>query len=544
MKIRKVLFLFLVLGFGLIIEGINVTRNVLNDESFEGFKGINLDGDFPFRFSPFRGPSHEFTESQTAEAAGIEAIDVQNAFGDVTVRRTTDPKAAGITVGLRKEVFTRRSETAESVADKVKLTLTREGSVLKIASSRGNRTDRVRTHIEIETPAPLDTHVTNRHGRIVVEGAKAVNVSGDYDEMRVTDIAGDCAAKNRHGNVEVISAARGCRVDVEFGDAHVERLAAASTVDVAHGNLSAVDIQALTANLRFADLQARKIAGDLQTQGEHSDLRIEDVKGAVSLKNQGDIDLQNVGGRVQIDNERGHVRLMRAAAGVIIRNTFDTVAASDVAGLLEIVNQHGEIRAQRFSRGAKLETDNEDVDVTDFEGPLNVIAKRGNVAVKPVRKVTSPMDVQVDIGDVHLGLPDSINALIDAAVERGDVTGNVGALRSTEQGKRLLKATVGAGGALLKLRSRLGDIQVSSDDEVAVSEPDLPDAPEIDTRYRAPLGADPLPAMPRAPEPPDAPGAAKAPKSPGVQGTPRAGGAPAAPPAPPAPPVRPSPEGR
>lgn len=538
MKIRKVLFLFMILGFGLIIEGINVTRNVLNDESFEGIKGLNLDSDFPFRFSRFRGPSHDFTDSQTAEAAGIATIDVQNAFGDVTVRRTTDPTATAITVGLRKEVFTRRSESAEGIADKVKLVLTREGSVLKIASSRGNRTDRVRTHIEIETPAPLDTHVTNRHGKIVVEGAKAVNVSGDYDEMRVTDIAGDCIAKNRHGNVEVISAARGCRVDVEFGDAHVERLAAASTVDVAHGNLSAVEIQGLTANLRFADLQARKIAGDLQTQGEHSDLRIEDVKGTVNLKNQGDIDLQNVGGKVQIDNERGHVRLMKAAAGVIIRNTFDTVAASDVAGLLEIVNQHGGIRVQRFNKGAKLETDSEDVDVTDFEGPLNVIAKRGNVAVKPVRKVTSPMDVQVDIGDVHLGLPDSINALIDAAVERGDVTGNVGALRSTEQGKRLLKATVGAGGALLKLRSRLGDIQVSSDGEVAVSEPDLPDAPEIDTRFRMPLGADPLPAMPRGPETPDMPRTPKAPK------LPKTGAAPVAPPEPPAPAVKPSPEGR
>lgn len=541
MKIRKVLFLFMILGFGLIIEGINVTRNVLNDESFEGFRGLNFDGDFPFQFARFRGPSHDFTESETAEAAGIEAIDVQNAFGDVTVRRTTDPKATAITVGLRKEVFTRRSESAEGIANNVKLVLTREGSVLKIASSRGNRTDRVRTHIDIETPAPLDTHITNRHGKIVVEGAKTINVSGDYDEMRVADVSGDCAAKNRHGNVEVISAARGCRVDVEFGDAHVERLAAASTVDVAHGTLSAVETQGLTANLRFADLQARKIAGDLQAQGEHSDLRIEDVKGTVSLKNQGDIDLQNVIGRIQIDNERGHVRLMKAAAGVIIRNTFDTVAASDVAGLLEIVNQHGEIQAQRFSKGAKLETDSEDIDITDFEGPLNVIAKRGNVAVKPVRKVTSPMDIQVDIGDVHLGLPDSINALIDAAVERGDVTGNVGALRSTEQGKRLLKATIGAGGALLKLRSRLGDIQVSSDSEVEVSEPDLPDAPEIDTRFRMPLGADPMPAAPVAPE---MPGLPKAPKAPKLPKAPKAGDAPSAPAAPPAPPVKSSPEGR
>ncbi len=114
-------------------------------------------------------------------------------------------------------------------------------------------------------------------------------------------------------------------------------------------------------------------------------------------------------------------------------------------------------------------------------------------------------------------------------------------LYATEQGKRLLKATIGAGGALLKLRSRLGDIQVSSDSEVEVSEPDLPDAPEIDTRFRMPIGADPLPATPRAPEMPAAPKAPKAPKAPR---TPSGDEAPQAPPAPPAPAVKPSPEGR
>ena len=75
---------------------------------------------------------------------------------------------------------------------------------------------------------------------------------------------------------------------------------------------------------------ARKIAGDLQFEGEHSDVRIEEVKGNVTLKNQGDIDIQNVQGRVSVENERGHVRVMKVQDGATIRNTFDTVAASDV----------------------------------------------------------------------------------------------------------------------------------------------------------------------------------------------------------------------
>ncbi|MBK5254559.1 MAG: DUF4097 family beta strand repeat protein, partial [Vicinamibacteria bacterium] len=248
----------------------------------------------------------------------------------------------------------------------------------------------------------------------------------------------------------------------------------------------------------------------------------------VHLNNQGDVDIQNILGRVTIDNQRGHVRLLKAAAGVLIKNTYDGVAASDVGGLLEVINNHGRIRAHHFLKGATLETDNEDVTANDFGGALKVTTKRGDVRVNPLRKVTSPIDISVDIGDISLGLPDSVNALIDASVERGSVEGDVGALKSSEQGKRLLKATIGEGGPLLRLRSRLGDIQISRDGEVEISEPDFPDAPDIDAKFRPRLGADPLPAPPKPPEPPSVP---KKPKA-------------AAALEPPAPPAKPTPDRR
>jgi hypothetical protein len=308
---------------------------------------------------------------------------------------------------------------------------------------------------------------------------------------------------------------------------------APSEVEVSHGNLNAIDLVALNAKLKFSDLQARKIAGALSCEGEHSDLRIDDVKGDVTLNNRGDIDLQNVLGKVLIENRRGHVRLLKAASAVSVKNSYDSVEASDIGGFLEITSEHGEIRAQRFLKGARLESDSEDVDAVDFAGALDVISNRADVSVKPLRKILSPIDVRVDIGNVRLALPDSVNALLDASVERGDVTGEVGALKSSEQGKRLLKATIGSGGPLLKLRSRLGDINVSTENELDVPEPDFPNAPEVDARFRPRLGADPMPALPIAPEAPALPKTPRKSKMP----------APAAPPEPPAIPS-PSPEGR
>jgi len=534
MKFRKVVLFFMIVSFGMIIEGISVTRSVMEDGNFLSLPDLEIDGDFPFAgLARFRGPSTEFVDTQTTDASGVAGVEVSNEFGDVIVRRTTG-SGGEIEVSLRKEVFTRRSESAEAVSDKVKLVLNREGNLIKISTTRDVKADyRVRTHLEISTPTPLDTRITNRHGKIVVEGAKAVNVSGEFDEMRLADVSGECSAKNRHGNLEVISAALGCRVEVEYGDAHVEKLMAPSRVEVSHGNLSALDLAALSANLRFADMQARTIAGDLMSDGEHSDLRIDDVKGEVTLNNQGDIDLQNVGGRISIDNQRGHVRLLKAAAGVLVKNTYDTVAASDIGGLLEIINKHGGIRVQRFLKGANLETDNEDVDARDFAGPLKITANRGDVSIKPLRKV-GPIEVSVDIGDIDLGLPDSVSAQLDASVERGEVEGNVGALKSTERGKKMLRATIGEGGALLKLRSRLGDITVSSEDDMEVSEPNFPDAPDVDVRFRpqAVPFATPLhhPEIPEPPAPPEPPRTVK-PAGSKI-------------PAPPEPPPAPTPEGR
>ncbi|MEO8358449.1 MAG: DUF4097 family beta strand repeat-containing protein [Vicinamibacteria bacterium] len=539
MKLRKVILLFMIVGFGAVIEGVNKARTfVISEDGFDILRNLQFDGDFPFGNRGFRGPSSDFTESQTIEASGIVTIDVTNAYGDVTVRRGHDANAM-ISVGLRKEVFTRKSEGAESVSNRVKLDMHREGSVLKVSTTRDARGDyRMKTHFDIETPQPLEVRIVNRHGKILVEGAKTVDLSGEFDEMRVQNVTGECTAKNRHGDLEVISAAEGCKVEVEYGNAHVEKLQAPSRVSVTHGDLNAIDLGgALTAILRFGDLQAKRISGGLNADGQHSSLKIDDVKGDVEVTNQGDVDMQNILGRVTVENQRGHVKLLKAGASVLIKNTFEEVAASDIGGFLEISNQHGNIRAERFVAGAKLETDSEDVDVADFNGPLNIVTKRGDVSVKPLRKGLAPIDVSVDIGDISLALSETVNAILDASVDRGDVEGTVGALKTSEQGKRVLRATIGAGGPLLKLRSRLGDIKLSNENDLDVSEPDSPDGPEIEMRWRsAPRpehGLDPLPVAPKAVP---APAAAPQPR------LPRAA-KPIEPSQPPTAPVKPSPEG-
>jgi hypothetical protein len=527
MKFRKVLLLFMIVSFGVTIEGLHAGKRALDDGTFDGFN-IDLDDDFPWRL-PFRGQSTEFTESETVDVQGVTRIEITNTYGDVNVTRASTENGR-IAVNLRKRVYARKRSTVEEDAAQVKLVLTRDGATLRISTTREDKSPyRMRTSFDVEVPTPLDVTVANRRGKVIVEGVGAVDLTGESDEMRVTNVTGDCVASNKHGDLIVVSSTMGCRLRVEHGDAHIEHILAPSRIDVAHGNLHALDLAGLTVTLKSTDMQARKINGPLSCEGEHADLQIDDVKGDVTLTNRGNIDLQNVFGRVSIENLRGHVRVMKAAANVVVKNSFDEVAINEVAGLLEVTNERGGILARGFRNGARLQTDSEDVEVSDFSGPLNVVTRRSDVRLKPERKVTAPIDIEVDVGDIRLGLPEAVDATLDASVERGDVKGDVGALRSSDNDKRSLRATMGNGGPLLKLRSRLGDIRVLEENEVEISEPRYPNSPDIDRRHLEPLGADPLPAEPIAP--PDVPKKPKAPKPPKTEAAP----------APPAPPEAPKP---
>ena len=510
MKFRKVLLLVVIVSFGLTIEAIHAGRQAVADGSFD----FNWEPDFDALFSGFGGGRSEtFTETELATAEGLTRIEVTNAYGDVSIRRESSP-GGQVKVDLLKRVYVRKRATFEEDAAEVKLQLVREGGKLRVSTTRReNAPYKMRTGIEIEVPQAVDVTVVNRRGKVSVEGMRAVDLTGESDEMRISNVTGDCVARNRHGDLIVVSSALGCRLSVEHGDAHIEHVLGPSRIDVAHGNLHALDLAGLSVTLKSTDMQARKILGPLSVEGEHADLQIDDVKGDVTLTNRGNIDLQNVAGRVSIENQRGHVRVMKAASAVIVKNSFDEVAVNDVAGRLEVTNERGGIRARGFVAGAQLQTDSEDVEVADFTGPLNIITRRSDVSVKPDRKLIAPIEIAVDVGDIRLGLPESVNAELDASVERGDVRGDVGALRSSDRDKRALRATIGTGGPLLKLRTRLGEIRVIDEGEIEVDEPRFPNAPDIDRRHLEPTGADPLPAEPiRPPEPPKKDQGPKAPR--------------------------------
>ena len=101
MKFRKVVLLVMIVGFGVAVEGISFTRDKLNDGTFD---------DLRFDFNPgwwdINGHATDFTETESVDPAGIIAIEVTNAYGDVRVSRTDDSKAK-IGIALRKAVFSR-----------------------------------------------------------------------------------------------------------------------------------------------------------------------------------------------------------------------------------------------------------------------------------------------------------------------------------------------------------------------------------------------------------------------------------------------------
>lgn len=533
MKLRKVAFLFLILGFGFVVEVASRARQFTSN--------FNLN-DLKFRAGRFSGPHFEFKEESTVPLPAGRALHVVNEYGDVTITHSVDRTlyGEGLRVVLTEEVYASSEERAKEIADTLKLSMRQNGDSMTVGTNRagilGNydqwtfgfivdddspkspqgsfpRDVGVKTHIEVFSREPLATQVENRHGEIHVLGAASVNATGEFDVVRVQRVTGACSIKNRHGDIELLSVQQGCRVSLEHGNGHLQDITGFTAVDMAHGDLDLLNTGSVELDMNFVDLEARNIGGDLRSKGEHNDLRVEKIGGNTEIENRGDIDLSDLSGRLVITNRHGHVRALRVAQDAIVKNSFDDVSITAVSGPLEIENDRGGVRIAQASKGARVKASGDDVDIHDFSGPLILNIQRGEVRISPTTAIASAIEATTGGGDIVLAVPSGSNGEVDAQSDRGDVDEDgVSGFTSTDRSKRRIVGRTGQGGPTWLLRSRLGDIRLTGD-ELSLSAPDEPSSPDVEERsldartphLPAPPAPPRAPKAPRLPEPPAAP---------------------------------------
>jgi hypothetical protein len=168
-------------------------------------------------------------------------------------------------------------------------------------------------------------------------------------------------------------------------------------------------------------------------------------------------------------SEDGSLVIEDVTGKISLRTADGSIRASRVSGEVVVRSGDGSIRLDRAE--GKLDVQTEDGSITMEAKPTVLRAHSGDGSIRFDIDSDSVMsedwDLQTGDGSVVLSLPGSFNAVLDAETRDGAVRATHPSLHdekregeNTEQRRRVLKATLGAGGKTLRVRTGDGSIRI------------------------------------------------------------------------------------
>jgi DUF4097 and DUF4098 domain-containing protein YvlB len=465
-KASKIGLLLLVLGFGGFVE---TAWNVRQNIGF-GPQGCRV------LAGRFYGSSFTFDAAQTVPVPAGTAIEVDNAFGGVTVRAG---EPGHVKISLRKVVFRPTEEQARAFASRVEIKAALEGTVLRVGTNRDELENRgdgrdvgFETHFELTVPPATAMTVRNEHGRVEVADAAAADVTSSFDEVRVQRVTGAVRIQSRHGDVAASTVGGELSLVARHGRVDVEDVQGRVTVDSEHGDVSAARTGGLVVRATHGEVAVDGVRGDLEVRGQHGPVRARDVSGAASVEGTfGDAQLEKVGGDARVTVAHGGVDASDVVGGVTAETSYADLVLARIGGPVQAKVSHGGVKARALEKGAQITASGQDVEIDGFRGELRVEVDRGGVVLVPAGALTDPVWVSTRHGAVRLEVPAGSRFALDAIAEHGEVEVNVPGVVLTSATAGAAKGEMGGGGSSVHLEARHGDVRVRAAPTAAAKNP-------------------------------------------------------------------------
>jgi DUF4097 and DUF4098 domain-containing protein YvlB len=182
----------------------------------------------------------------------------------------------------------------------------------------------------------------------------------------------------------------------------------------------------------------------------------------VALPRKSQLTASSGDGSITVDDVHGRVALT---------TTDGSVRATRVVGELSVRSGDGSIRLEGVEGKLDLETEDGSIGVEARPTALRARTADGTIRlrVEADTSMTEDWDVQTGDGSVTLTLPSSFDGELDAETRDGAVRANHPAVTNEirdgedrEERRRKLKATFGAGGRTLRVRTGDGTIRIES----------------------------------------------------------------------------------
>jgi DUF4097 and DUF4098 domain-containing protein YvlB len=180
----------------------------------------------------------------------------------------------------------------------------------------------------------------------------------------------------------------------------------------------------------------------------------------VALPRSSELTAASGDGSITIEDVSGSIRLT---------TTDGSVRASRIGGDVFVRSGDGSIRLDRAEGNFDLETEDGSITVEARIAAFRARTSDGSVRVEiqPDSVMSDDWDLQTADGSVVLTLPPSFDATLDAETRDGSVRASHALLgdetrtgESNEERRRTLRATLGAGGRTLRIRTGDGSIRI------------------------------------------------------------------------------------
>ncbi len=407
------------------------------------------------------------SHQQTA-AIGIEAIQIENRFGDIQVESGLEDK---IDVGLTAVVRGQSERRANEIGRKIELSMQREGKLIKIGTNRAENQDRdypLSTHLRVLLPKQTRVNVNNENGSVTVQGiTAAVQVANSYGPVTIELVTGAVDAKNRYAATTV----RNIKGDV--------------TIENRRGHIRLEEVTGnVTASTDYESVDAEQINGQLDINNHFGDVRVRMAEGPVTIKSPGSgVDVSNIKKPVYIENSHKGVRVNELADTLELDTSYGGVSLSRIDGAITVRASSSEISVKDIRKGItvqgsgskvalaggvgpiKIATSLREVALERFTGPAEVQNEYGEIVLSPDAPLTGSLIASNRNGEITLSLPPNASCRLSAQAPGGEVDSAFGqAERAPAEKSQMFEQTIGGGKSEVRLQTTYSRIRIKKSD--------------------------------------------------------------------------------
>jgi hypothetical protein len=178
-----------------------------------------------------------------------------------------------------------------------------------------------------------------------------------------------------------------------------------------------------------------------------------EVRMEVQVPTKTNLEIRTGGGDVKVNHLEGDTTLETSGGDVGVRNLAGNLTARTSGGDIELRDLTGDVN---------VKTSGGDITLQNAHGRIEARTSGGDVTAELARGNAKGGEIETSGGDIELRLDPTVSLDLDASTSSGEVTSTLPLKTTGEISPSMLHATLGSGGATLRVHTNGGSVRISA----------------------------------------------------------------------------------